>query len=90
MLDLHAALQQLPNDQREALILIGASGLSYEEAASICGCAIGTMKSRVNRARNRLGEILSIHSTDELGHAGEWQAGGPISVSQRFSKTGSD
>ncbi|OIQ70406.1 UDP-N-acetylglucosamine 1-carboxyvinyltransferase [mine drainage metagenome] len=42
MLDFHAALQQLPNDQREALILIGASGLSYEEAAGICGCAIGT------------------------------------------------
>jgi len=63
----------LPTDQREALILIGASGLSYEEAASICGCAIGTMKSRVNRARNRLAELLSIHSGGEFGHDNEWQ-----------------
>jgi RNA polymerase sigma-70 factor (ECF subfamily) len=90
LLDLHRALQQLPNDQREALILIGASGLSYEEAASICGCAIGTMKSRVNRARNRLAEILSIHSSSELGHDGDWHIGDPISVGHRYSKTGSD
>ena len=59
LLDFRAALQQLPSDQREALILIGASGLSYEEAAGVCGCAIGTMKSRVNRARIRLAEMLS-------------------------------
>ena len=90
LLDLHGALQQLPGDQREALILIGASGLSYEEAASICGCAVGTMKSRVNRARNRLAEILSIHSSSEFGHAGDWQIGDPISIGQHYSKTGSD
>jgi RNA polymerase sigma-70 factor, ECF subfamily len=90
LLDLHGALQQLPNDQREALILVGASGLSYEEAASICGCAIGTMKSRVNRARNRLAEILSIHSSSGLGHDADWQVGDPISTGQRYSKTGSD
>jgi RNA polymerase sigma-70 factor, ECF subfamily len=74
MLDFRAALQQLPSDQREALILIGASGLSYEEAAGICGAAIGTMKSRVNRARSRLAEMLSITSGMELGHDDEWQA----------------
>lgn len=74
MLDFRAALQQLPDDQREALILIGASGLSYEEAAGICGCAIGTMKSRVNRARNRLAEVLSISSGSEFGHGGAWPA----------------
>lgn len=73
-LDFRAALQQLPGDQREALILIGASGLSYEEAASICGCAIGTMKSRVNRARNRLAEMLSIASGLEFGHDRTWAA----------------
>jgi RNA polymerase sigma-70 factor, ECF subfamily len=56
------------------LILIGASGLSYEEAAGICGCAIGTMKSRVNRARNRLAEVLSITSGNEYGHGGTWSA----------------
>lgn len=61
------ALTTLPADQREALILVGASGFSYEEAAEICGCAVGTIKSRVNRARVRLGEILSIESSDDLG-----------------------
>ncbi|MGO9134442.1 MAG: sigma-70 family RNA polymerase sigma factor [Methylovirgula sp.] len=90
LLDFHAALQQLPNDQREALILIGASGLSYEEAAGICGCAIGTMKSRVNRARNRLAELLSINSGREFGHAEDWEAADPGFIGQRFSRTGSD
>src|SRR3974390_1132723 len=61
------ALAQLPADQREALILVGASGFSYEEAAHICGCAVGTIKSRVNRARTRLAELLSIHGADEFG-----------------------
>ncbi len=90
LLDFHTALQQLPNDQREALILIGASGLSYEEAAGICGCAVGTMKSRVNRARNRLAEILSIHSSREFGHNEDWEAVDPGFIGQRFSRTGSD
>lgn len=90
LLDFHAALQLLPNDQREALILIGASGLSYEEAAGICGCAIGTMKSRVNRARNRLAELLSIRSSRELGHSDGWDAVDPVSVAQSYSRTGSD
>ncbi len=47
--DFRAALSTLPSDQREALLLVGAEGFSYE-AAEICGCAIGTIKSRVNRA----------------------------------------
>ena len=51
---LQAALRRLPDEHREALILVGAAGLSYEEAAEICGCALGTIKSRVNRARARL------------------------------------
>jgi len=61
------ALGQLPSDQREALILIGASGFSYEEAAKICGCAVGTIKSRVNRARTRLGDMLSIQGSEDIG-----------------------
>ena len=61
------ALAQLPADQREALILVGASGFSYEEAAHICGCAVGTIKSRVNRARTRLAELLSIGGVDDFG-----------------------
>jgi RNA polymerase sigma-70 factor (ECF subfamily) len=61
------ALGHLPADQREALILVGASGFSYEEAAHICGCAVGTIKSRVNRARTRLAELMSIDATDDFG-----------------------
>lgn len=57
--DLRRAMNMLPLDQREALILIGAAGLSYEEAAEICDTAIGTIKSRVSRARTRLAEILA-------------------------------
>jgi RNA polymerase sigma-70 factor (ECF subfamily) len=65
--EFRSALAKLPPDQREALILVGASGFSYEEAAGICGCAIGTIKSRVNRARTRLAELMSIESTDDFG-----------------------
>lgn len=60
MQDFRSALTELPNDQREALILVGASGFSYEEAADVCDCAVGTIKSRVNRARNRLAELLNL------------------------------
>jgi RNA polymerase sigma-70 factor (ECF subfamily) len=59
--DFKAELDLLPADQREALVLIGASGFSYEEAAEICGVAVGTIKSRVNRARRRLIEQLALH-----------------------------
>ena len=55
---LQSALQRLPDEHREALILVGAAGLTYEEAAEICGCALGTIKSRVNRARTRLLRIM--------------------------------
>jgi RNA polymerase sigma-70 factor (ECF subfamily) len=65
--ELRAALAKLPQDQREALILVGASGFSYEEAAKICDCAIGTIKSRVNRARTRLANELSIEGAADLG-----------------------
>jgi len=61
------ALSQLPAEQREALILVGASGFSYEEAADICECAVGTIKSRVNRARSRLAKLLQVDSVDEFG-----------------------
>ena len=55
---LRNALQQLPHEHREALVLVGAAGMTYEEAAEICGCALGTIKSRVNRARARLLRIM--------------------------------
>lgn len=56
--DLHRALQTLPPERREALLLVGAGGFSYEEAAHICGCAIGTIKSRVGRARATLNQMI--------------------------------
>ena len=65
MQDFRAVLTRLPDDQREALILVGAAGFSYEEAAEISGCAVGTIKSRVNRARNRLGEMLGMDEATE-------------------------
>src|SRR5829696_4464497 len=65
--DFRAALANLPADQREALLLIGASGFSYEEAAQICECAVGTIKSRVNRARSRLAQLLAVEDVEDLG-----------------------
>jgi len=56
--DLRRAFWQLADDRREALILVGASGLSYEEAAKVCDCPKGTIKSRVSRARRELLRIL--------------------------------
>ena len=56
--ELRQGLAMLPPEQREALILVGAGGFAYEEAADICGCAVGTVKSRVSRARKALQSIL--------------------------------
>ena len=61
------ALDKLPQDQREALILVGASGFSYEDAAAICGCAVGTIKSRVNRARSKLSALLYVDGAEDFG-----------------------
>jgi RNA polymerase sigma-70 factor (ECF subfamily) len=57
--DIQRAMLELSADQREALILVGAGGMSYEEAAQICDVAVGTMKSRVSRARTALAAILA-------------------------------
>ncbi|MBL9033411.1 MAG: sigma-70 family RNA polymerase sigma factor [Rhodospirillaceae bacterium] len=56
--DFRRAFWQLTDDKREVLILVGASGLTYKEGAEVCGCAIGTIKSRVSRARRDLRRIL--------------------------------
>ncbi|MDG1170316.1 MAG: RNA polymerase sigma factor [Sulfitobacter sp.] len=64
MADFRRALGQLKDEQREALLLVGASGFSYEEAAQMCGVAVGTIKSRTNRARAQLAEILG-HNENE-------------------------
>lgn len=67
MRDFLAAFAQIGDEQREALILVGASGFSYEEAAEMCGVAVGTIKSRANRGRKRLAEILDMAGDDEIG-----------------------
>lgn len=79
MADFKKALDTLPPDQREAIILIGASGFSYEEAAEICHCAVGTMKSRVSRARTRLQDVLQISGEADFG---------PDAVSAQVTTTG--
>jgi RNA polymerase sigma-70 factor (ECF subfamily) len=56
--EVRRAMMLLPDEQREALILIAVAGLPYEEAALICDCAVGTVKSRVSRGRDRLAQIL--------------------------------
>ncbi len=61
------ALATLPFNQREALLLVGAAGFTYDEAAHICETVAGTIKSRVNRARTRLLELLCIDSADDFG-----------------------
>jgi RNA polymerase sigma-70 factor (ECF subfamily) len=72
--DLHRALLVLPAERREALLLVGAGGFSYEEAAEICGCAVGTIKSRVGRARASLtkmiedGSVPARSAGDEAAH----------------------
>ncbi|MDS9466803.1 RNA polymerase sigma factor [Paracoccus sp. MBLB3053] len=64
--DFRKAFEQLPDEQREALILVGASGFSYEEAANMTGVAVGTVKSRANRGRRRLAELLKLENGEEL------------------------
>lgn len=65
--DFSKALNELPEDQREALLLVGASGFAYEEAAEICGCRVGTIKSRVSRARTQLQKTLDIQGEGDFG-----------------------
>ena len=69
--DTTRALRHLPNEQREALILVGAGGFSYEDAARICNCAVGTVKSRVARARKAL--ITSLEGKGALPLAADAQ-----------------
>ncbi len=64
--DLRSALTKLPPKQREALLLVSAEGMSYEEAAHICGTTVGTIKSRVNRARTMLSQLMGLESRSDL------------------------
>ncbi|MDB5393837.1 MAG: polymerase ECF-type sigma factor EcfG [Rhodospirillales bacterium] len=67
------ALQRMSVEHREILVLVSAAGLSYEEAAEVCGCAVGTIKSRLNRARGELKKVLA----KSRGLAGEGRRDGP-------------
>jgi len=64
--DLRAALLKLPREMREALLAVGCSGLSYQEAAQACGCPVGTIRSRVHRARECLAALLGIESSADF------------------------
>lgn len=66
MKDFRDAFAQLSDEQREVLLLVGASGFSYEEAADMCGVAVGTIKSRTNRARHRLAELMHLTEDEAL------------------------
>ena len=66
MNDFKVAFEQLPDEQREALVMVGASGFSYEEAAEMTGVAVGTVKSRANRGRKRLAELLHLKDGEEF------------------------
>jgi RNA polymerase sigma-70 factor (ECF subfamily) len=66
MRDFKTAFETLPDEQREALILVGVEGFSYEEAAVTAGVAIGTIKSRVNRARAALTDLMGLDGDHPL------------------------
>ena len=67
MQDVRKALDLLPPHQREALVLVGAAGMSYDETAEKTKCAVGTVKSRVNRARSRLAQLLGVNGAEAFG-----------------------
>ncbi len=64
--EVRTAIEQLPEHQREVLVLIGVLGMSYEETAEICGCAVGTVKSRLNRARTGILDYLGESTSGAL------------------------
>jgi RNA polymerase sigma-70 factor, ECF subfamily len=76
-----SALMQLPAQQREALILIAASGISQEEAAEICGCAVRTIRSRVHRARRTLEQLMLLSKANELRSDGN-----SLPIAARYGK----
>ncbi len=83
--ELRQALSMLPNEQREALVLVGAGGFAYEEAADICGCAVGTVKSRVSRARRALQSILEEGAYDRDGRSAQDAMRSILSDAERLS-----
>jgi RNA polymerase sigma-70 factor (ECF subfamily) len=66
MEEVNTAMDHLPGDQKQALMLVGTSGMSYERAAEVCGCALGTIKSRVSRGRTKLRELLVLEARENV------------------------
>ena len=83
--EMRLAMKMLPEEQREALILVGAGGFAYEEAADICGCAVGTVKSRVSRARRALHGILAQGAYDRDGAPAGEAMGSILAHADRLS-----
>ncbi len=85
--ELRMGLKMLPAEQREALILVGAGGFAYEEAAEICGCAVGTVKSRVSRARKALQAILDSGDYERDGRSASDAMTSILADAQRLSSS---
>ena len=85
--ELRMGLKMLPAEQREALILVGAGGFAYEEAAEICGCAVGTVKSRVSRARKALQVILDSGDYERDGRSAAEAMTTILADAQRLSSS---
>jgi RNA polymerase sigma-70 factor (ECF subfamily) len=83
--ELRRALNTLPDEQREALVLVGAGGFAYEEAAAICECAVGTVKSRVSRARRALQAALDSGAYSADGRAAGEAFGAILAEADRLS-----
>jgi RNA polymerase sigma-70 factor (ECF subfamily) len=83
--ELRLGLAMLPSEQRESLVLVGAGGFSYEEAVAICECAVGTVKSRVSRARRALQAILDSGAYDRDGASASEAMGAIVAQAERLS-----
>jgi len=83
--EIRLGLAMLPSEQRESIVLVGAGGFSYEEAAAICNCAVGTVKSRVSRARRALQAILDSGVYDRDGAAAGEAMGAIMAQAERLS-----
>lgn len=83
--EVRLCLAGLPDDQREALVLVAAGGFAYEEAAAICGCAVGTVKSRVSRARRAISDRLGRGEFVRDGRPASEAFGAIMAVSDRLS-----
>jgi RNA polymerase sigma-70 factor (ECF subfamily) len=81
--ELLEALSKLPQPNREALLLVVGSGLTYEQAAEVCDCSVGTIKSRISRARERLLDLVDTDVVSGCAHPSP-----PPTVGSTFRRSG--